>query len=103
MPWVRYANIFMDHFEKKYIYPFIQGLPLIYLRFIDDIFFIWTGTKEQLTNCLFNLNKNTIPSSLNIKYHKLASHFLIKKSLFEITNLLQKSIRKVPTARTSFT
>ena len=50
MPWVRYANIFMDHFEKTYIYPFIQGLPLIYLRFIDDIFFIWTGTKEQLTN-----------------------------------------------------
>ena len=52
-----YANIFMDHFEKKYIYPFLQGLSLIYLRFIDDIFLIWTGTKEQLTNCLNNLNK----------------------------------------------
>ena len=83
-----YANISMDHFEKKYIYPFRQGLSLIYLRFIDDIFFIWTGTKEQLTNCLNNLNKKHI-SSLNIKYHKLASHFLVLKSLFKITNLLQ--------------
>ena len=35
-----YVNIFMDHFEKKYIYPFLQGISLIYLRFIDDIFFI---------------------------------------------------------------
>ena len=35
-----YANIFMDHFERKYISPFLQGLSLIYLRFIDDIFFI---------------------------------------------------------------
>ena len=52
-----YANIFIDHFEKKYIYPFLKGLSLIYLRFTDDIFFLRTGTKEQLVNCLNNLNK----------------------------------------------
>ena len=40
------ANIFMDHFERRYISPFLQGLSLIYLRFVDDIFFIWTGSKE---------------------------------------------------------
>ena len=55
-----YANIFMGHFEKKCIYPFLQELSLIYLRFIDDIFFIWTGTKEKLANCLNDLNKNKI-------------------------------------------
>ena len=84
-----YANIFMDHFEKKYIDPFLEGLSIIYLRFIDDIFFIWTGNKEQLAN-------------LNTKYQKLASHFLKQKSLFKITNLLQKSIGKALTSRTSF-
>ena len=42
-----YANIFMDHFEKKLIYPFIKGFSLIYLRFIDDIFFLWTGNKND--------------------------------------------------------
>ena len=38
---------FMDHFLKKLIYPFIKGFSLIYLRFIDDIFFIWTGNKKD--------------------------------------------------------
>ena len=45
-----YANAsgFMDHFERKYISPFLRGHSLTYLRFINDIFFIWTRTKEQL-------------------------------------------------------
>ena len=76
-----YANIFMDHFEKKYIYPFLEGLSIIYLRFIDGIFFIWTGNKEQLAN-------------LNTKYQKLASHFLIQKSLFKKKNLLQNLLEQ---------
>ena len=54
-----YANIFMNHFDDKYISPFLQGRSLIYLRFINDIFFIRIGTKEQLTNCLKNLDKKT--------------------------------------------
>ena len=61
-----YANIFMDHFEKKYIYPFLEGLSLSYVRFIDDIFFIRTGNKDRL------ITISTIPSNLNkditIKY-----------------------------------
>ena len=24
-----YANIFMDHFERKYIYPFLEGRKLL--------------------------------------------------------------------------
>ena len=88
------TNIFVDHFDRGiciyiiyiYIYPFLRELSLIYLRFINEIFFLWTGTKEKLTNCLNNLNKNTIPPSLNMKYGKLASHFLIQKSLLRITN-----------------
>ena len=45
-----YTNIFMDHFERNYISPFLQGLSLIYLRFIDYMLFIWTGSKEQQVN-----------------------------------------------------
>ena len=52
-----YANIFMDHFERKFIYPFIKTFLLIYLRFIDDIFFIWTGSKAGLEKFLNELNK----------------------------------------------
>ena len=46
----------MDHFERKYIYQFLEGLSLSYLEFIDDIFFIWTGSKDQLITFLNNLN-----------------------------------------------
>ena len=34
-----YTNIFMDHLERKFMYPFIKAFSLIYLWFIDDIFF----------------------------------------------------------------
>ena len=35
-----YANSFMDHFERKYIYPFLEGFSLSYLRSIDGTFSI---------------------------------------------------------------
>ena len=38
----------MDHFGKKIIYPFIKEFSLIYLRFIDDIFFIWTVNNDLM-------------------------------------------------------
>ena len=42
--------------ENKCIYLFLHGTTLAYLQFIGDIFFIWTGTKEQSTYRLNNLN-----------------------------------------------
>ena len=41
--------------QKKIIYPFIKTFILIYLRFIDDIFVIWTGSKTDLEKCLNKL------------------------------------------------
>ena len=46
----------MDHFEKKLIYAFIKGFSSIYLRFIDDIFFIWNSNKKDLIKFLNELN-----------------------------------------------
>ena len=43
---------FMDHLERKFACPF----SLIYLRFIDDIFFIWTGSKSNVEKFLIELN-----------------------------------------------
>ena len=43
-----YTNIFMDHFERKFIYPFIKTFSLIYVRCIDHIFLIWTGSETDL-------------------------------------------------------
>ena len=42
-----YANIFMGWFEEKFIFPLLTNLSDFYLRFIDDIFLIWNGTKTE--------------------------------------------------------
>ena len=48
----RYADIFMDDFETKYIYPHISGKHLAYYRFVDDIFIVWNDSKENLITFL---------------------------------------------------
>ena len=52
-----YANIFMEHFEKTHIYPLIENKTKLYLRYIDDIIMIWTGSENELFNFLNDLNK----------------------------------------------
>ena len=56
----------MDHLEKKFACPF----SLIYLRFIDDIFFIWTGSKSNVEKFLIELN---------IKYTSIKFEYEIMK------------------------
>ena len=56
-----FANIFMGKFEETFIYPYIQNLCILYLRYIDDLFLIWTGTKEQF-------QANTPPLNFHIKF-----------------------------------
>ena len=55
-----YANIFMDQFAKQHIYPYIKNKSILYLRYIDDIFMIWTWTKQELLICLEKLNSKHI-------------------------------------------
>ena len=50
------TNILMEHFEGKFIYSLIKIFLLIYLRFIDEILFMWTGSKKDLENLLNKLN-----------------------------------------------
>ena len=50
-----YANLFMDNFEQNLLHDYSQktGLsPLVWFRFIDDIFFIWTGNKDSLDHLI---------------------------------------------------
>jgi len=50
-----FANIFMASFEEKWVYPY-RTQPLIWLRYIDDIFMIWNHTREALDEFLEHLN-----------------------------------------------
>ena len=51
-----YANLFMGEFETKCIYPKIDNFSLLYLRYIDDIFMVWNGTKYLLEHFVKDLN-----------------------------------------------
>jgi hypothetical protein len=50
-----YANLFMADFEETHVFTY-QSQPLLYGRFIDDIFLIWTHTREELDNFITFLN-----------------------------------------------
>ena len=65
----------MDHFKRKYISLFLQGLSLIYLRFIDDIFFIWTGSKEKLIRNLDELNTKKDSVKFEFKISNISVSF----------------------------
>ena len=69
-----YTNIFMAQFEKQHIYPYIKNKSILYLRYIDDIFIIWTGTKQVLLIFLENLNSKhkTIKFEHNISHSKIS-------------------------------
>jgi len=53
---VAIANIFMHFFETNFFSKSHLPSPFLYKRFIDDIFMIWTHSKEQLTELIENLN-----------------------------------------------
>ena len=50
-----YANLFMSDFEEKHVYSYPKQ-PFVWLRFIDDIFFIWQHGQEELNDFIEHLN-----------------------------------------------
>ena len=64
-----YANILMGWFEEKFIFPLLTNLSDFYLRFIDDIFLIWNGTKTEFDDFFKKINV-ILASNLNMKYLK---------------------------------
>ena len=51
------ANIFMGMSEGRYLYPLIEKISNFYVRFIDGIFLIWTGTTDQLMKFKQQINE----------------------------------------------
>ena len=56
MQWEQNANIFIGIFEETHIYPLIKQKVQLYLKYIDDIFFIWTGSESELQQFMSKIN-----------------------------------------------
>ena len=70
-----YANIFMAQFEKQPIYPYIKHKSILYSLYIDDIFMIWAGTKQELLVFLQNLNSKH--KRIKLKHNISHSKYII--------------------------
>ena len=55
-----YANLFMDYFERHHVYTY-HTQPLLWKRYIDDIFMLWDKGVNELQNFIEHLN-NCLPS-----------------------------------------
>ncbi|CAJ0929934.1 unnamed protein product [Ranitomeya imitator] len=54
------ANLFLGWWESTIVYnsPWYKSKVRCWLRFIDDIFFIWSGTQDELGTFINSLNDN---------------------------------------------
>ena len=84
----------MDHFEKKLIYPYIKGFSLIYLRFIDNIFFKWTDNNKDLMKFLNELNTKHESIKFEYQISKTSITFLDTEVYIKNNKLYTKIYRK---------
>ena len=96
-----YANIFMGQFEAKNIYSRIKDKSLQYLRYIDDIFMIWTGTPEELTSFASEINQVHPSIKFTFENSLTEINFLDTTVYRQNYQLLTKVYRK-PTDRSMY-
>ena len=78
-----YACIFMDYVETEFLKT--QAIkPWLWKRFIDDIFFIWTDSEENLNKFLKDLNE--FHPNLKFTYEKSKEKIIFLGVAIKLTN-----------------
>ena len=96
-----YANLFLDEFESKNMYPTTKQKSKLYLRFIDDIFMLWTGTLDELRN--FERNINEIHPSIKLTFeHSYKEINFLDSIIISPKGRLQTKIYKKPTDKSNY-
>ena len=95
-----YACIFMDKVETDFLES--QKLkPMVWFRYINDIFFIWTHGEQELQRFLQELNKTHPNLTFTSKVQKFKSrvkkrfHFWIYLLVYVMRTFIQISILKL--------
>lgn len=95
-----YANIYMADWEES---AFLEcpKLPIIYLRYLDDIWGIWTHTREDFQHFVTNLNNHHPSINLQPVLHCTEINFLdtttFKGPNFPLTGQLDVRVYFKPT------
>jgi hypothetical protein len=78
-----FGNRFLNDFEKQFVYTY-QKQPLVWWRYIDDVFVVWTNSRDDLEDFVEHLNTRlpTIKFSLEISENEIAFlDTLVKKQV----------------------
>ena len=93
----QYANIFMAHLEERILEKSTQK-PILYLRYIDDIFMLWTHGEKAFDTFYsqFNLTYPNIQLTINFALDEISFLDIITKIKDNklVTTLYQKSPQK---------
>ena len=71
-----YANFFMEIFDDNCIYHLIKEKCKLYLRYIGDIFLIWTGALDELNKFIAKINKDHSSTKFGFNYSSNSVNFL---------------------------
>ena len=80
----------------------MKGFSVIYLRFIDDIFFVWTSNKKDLMKFLNELNTKHESIKFEYQISKISITFLDTAVYIKDNKLYTKRYRKKPDRQTFF-
>ncbi|XP_077155825.1 uncharacterized protein LOC143818374 isoform X2 [Ranitomeya variabilis] len=94
-----YANIFLGWWEEKFVYPLPSFAAHVHawVRFIDDVFILWRGTKEECEEFIGNLNSNPFNIFLTHSLSTSETTFLDLK-IFPHEGRLATDLFRKPTA-----
>ena len=92
-----YANLFMAEFESKYIFPLIANKSILYLRYIDDIFLIWSNPLNDLKIFLNDVNEIHPSIKFESSFSKSKIPFLDVLVYKDSFSKLQTTLYKKPT------
>ena len=97
-----YANIFMGRFESERIYPKIESFIQSYLRYIDDVFLIWTGSKEEFIRFVEELNQCHESIKFDYEISDESIHFLDTTVYITEEGTLKTKLYTKPTDRQNY-
>ena len=100
--WVQHVLHPTANFEAKHICPYIKEMSLLYLRYIDDIFMIWKGTKVELITFIKELNEKHKTINLDFQFSPRKIAFLDTMLYKDENNKIQTTLCRKLTDQQAF-
>ena len=94
--------MFYGKLRIKIYIPIYKRKSYNVLRFIDDLFMIWSGTEEELLKFIKELNQNHKTMTFDFKYLKTKIEFLDVLVYKDINKNLKTTLYKKPTDHQSY-